>query len=165
MKKNPRPIACDLIGARRSAVVQIHQYFFAILDNRVVAFAGNIYNRTDTTGIVFASRLVQAAVSWRSNLHKLYSFQIKISCRIFRKSIIHNMLQAVLPYEIISGGHTHKSAPAAFFEHGKGRYIRDLFIISCWNYKRISYHSKGKIHAASNASNVSPGEIIQQYLH
>jgi hypothetical protein len=57
-------VAGYIICAGGSAVVQIQQHLLGVLNNLVVFFAGNIDDRTDPAGIMFALGFVQTLIFW-----------------------------------------------------------------------------------------------------
>jgi hypothetical protein len=62
LEENAGPVAGHFVCACRAAMVEIQQYLLAVFDYGMVFVAGDIYNCTDTAGIMFLPNLVKALV-------------------------------------------------------------------------------------------------------
>jgi hypothetical protein len=58
LKENSRSVTGDIVGACGASVMEIHYCFFAVGDNGVVFFPVDIYDRTDTAGVVLKRRVI-----------------------------------------------------------------------------------------------------------
>ena len=74
LKQNPGPVAGHLICACCAAVVEVQQYFLAVFEYRMVFFAGYVYNRADTAGIVLPPNLIQTFILLSRHPHNHFPF-------------------------------------------------------------------------------------------
>ena len=68
LQQNARPVAGRFVGPGRPPVHQVQQHLLAVLDDGMVAAAGNVDDGPDAAGIVLPLRIVETA-SFRGGGH------------------------------------------------------------------------------------------------
>ena len=58
LQQDPGAVSAFLVSALRAAMVQVFQNLQGIVDDAVGFFPFNIYNKTDTAGIMFKRRVI-----------------------------------------------------------------------------------------------------------
>ena len=72
LQKDAGAVAGRFVGPGRPTVHEIQQHLLAVLDDGVVAAAGDVDDRADPTGIMFPLRIVQAAGCWHGSVHSQF---------------------------------------------------------------------------------------------